>query len=171
MFATKRAERSARGTAAGEMASNMGFLDRFRVSSRTRLTNELASLVGGSEALAARLARHAAIATPNLKAGVQAIADRESTHLKQLKAILSARNVWPRPPERAAHDGVNNWERLGADLALLGTLAAGFHRAAAEWESIDAAVADQLAAIAVEDDHLESELRQLALRCDPQAVD
>ncbi len=165
------ARRSGFCATAGEMASSMGFFDRLRGSSKTRLLNELAKLVGSNEELAARLKRHASMATPNLKAGVQALADREAEHLKRLKTILSARDAWPRPPEPSAHDGNNNWERLGADLALLGALAAGYHRAIAQWEGVDTAVADELAAIAAEDDSLESELRKLALKCDPQALD
>jgi hypothetical protein len=156
------------------MASGMGFFDRLRasVSTETRLSNELAELAGRNEALAARLVRHAAATTySNIRAGVQALADEETVHLRRLKAILSARELWPRPPEPMAREGLNNWERLSADLELLSSLAAAFHRAAAEWESVDAAVADELAAIALEDDEHESELRRLALKCDPQAID
>ncbi len=156
------------------MASGMGFFDKLRasVSSETRLSNELAEQVGRNEDLAARLSRHAAMtAYPYIKTGVQALAAREAIHLKRLKAILSARNLWPRPPEPVARDGANNWERLSADLEHLGSLAAAFHRAAAEWESVDQNVADQLAAIALEDGENESELRKLALKCDPQAID
>jgi hypothetical protein len=156
------------------MASGMGFLDRFRasVSSETRLSNELAALVGKNEDLVARLERHSAMTTyPNIKSGVEALAGKEAGHLKRLRAILSARNLWPRPPEPAAREGANNWERLSADLELLESLAAAFHRAAAEWEGVDQEVADALAAIALEDDENESQLRRLALKCDPQAID
>ncbi len=156
------------------MASGMSFFDRLRtsVSSEARLSNELAEQAGKNEDLVGRLERHAAMtAYPNIRAGVQDLADKEAIHLKRLKAILSARDLWPRPPEPAAREGVNNWERLSADLELLSSLAAAFHRAAAEWESVDQKVADDLAALALEDDENESALRKLALKCDPQAFD
>jgi hypothetical protein len=153
------------------MASNMGFFDRLRGSSTTRLLNDLANLVGSNEELAARLARHGSMATANLKGGIEALAEQEAAHVKKLKVVLSSRNMWPRPPEPPARDGINNWERLGADLALLGALASGFHRASAQWEGVDPAVADELEAIAIADDDHESELRKLALKCDPQALD
>ncbi len=152
----------------------MGILSWLRssASAESRLLTELAELTGRKQGLVDRLTRHAAMCTyPNLKAGVESLAEKEAAHVKTLNAILSARNVWSRLPEPPVHDGANNWERFGGDLELLASLAATFQRAAALWEAVDQAVADALAKLAIEDDERESELRKLALKCDPQAFD
>ncbi|HYB91855.1 MAG TPA: hypothetical protein VEC38_12505 [Candidatus Binataceae bacterium] len=156
------------------MASGMGFFDKLRsaISPETRLVEELAEVAGRNEILVERLNRHATKCSyPNLKAGLQAIAARESAHAKMLRAVLTERNTWPKFPEQTGHEGANNWERLSGDLSILAAIASGLRRAAAIWEAVDPALADRLSELADEDDACESELRRLTLKCDPQALD
>jgi len=156
------------------MASGMGFFDKFRsaISPDARLVEDLADLAGRNEVLVERLKRHAANCKyPNIKAGLEALATRESGHAKTLRRILAERNTWPRLGEQTGRDGANNWERLNSDLAALAAIASGLRRAAVNWEPVDATLADRLAQLAAEDDSCESDLRQLALKCDPHALD
>jgi len=156
------------------MASGMGFFDKFRsaISPEARLVEELAEVAGCNEVLAERLKRHAANCIyPNIKAGLQALAAKESGHAKMLRTVLAERNTWPRFPDQSGRDGASNWERLNGDLAALAAIASGLRRAAVYWEPVDAALAARLAELAAEDDGCESDLRQLALKCDPQALD
>jgi len=155
------------------MASSMGLLDRFRaaLSPEPRLWNELTDIAGRNESLVARLTRHAARCPyGNLRSGVESLAETQAANLKQLRSILSEKNLWPRPPE-PARDGANNWERLSLDLELLIEITQQLHRAASEWEGIDPELGDKLAALAIADDARTSELRALALKFDPQALD
>src|SRR5271156_551595 len=103
----------------------MGILNFFRSSPSPRdaLLAELAVIAGNKESLIERLGRHAAMCSyPNIKAGLEQLAGRESIHLQALKAILSDHSMWPRPPEPTAHDGSSNWERLSGDLELAAEL-------------------------------------------------
>ncbi|MGH7948336.1 MAG: hypothetical protein ACREQF_03840 [Candidatus Binataceae bacterium] len=154
------------------MSAAMGFLEKLKqaFSADTHLLDELAVLAGKNEDLVARLTRHAdACPYANVKAGVEALAAKEAPHARTLARVLQQRGRWPRPP-RPRREGSNNWERLSADLEILGELDTGLHRAAAEWEGIDPELADQLLKLALEDDENEGELRKLALLCDPQAL-
>ena len=156
------------------MATGMGFFQRLRSSASTKagLLEELAVLTGNNQGLVERMRRHAAICPyQNIKAGVVALADKESRHVKALNAILSDHNVWAKSPELPLHDGSNNWARLSGDLALLGSLAADLRLASVKWESVDEKTSNQLRQIANEDDEHESELRKLAMKCDAMALD
>jgi len=163
------------GQAGGKkMASAMGFFGKLRsaISADARLVEDLADLAGRNEYLVERLTRHAAICIySGIKAGIEAIAAKESAHAKQLHTIVTERHTWPKFPERSGHEGANNWERLAGDLAALAAIAHGLRRAAVSWEAVDAALAGRLAELAAEDDACESELRRLTLKCDPQALD
>ncbi|HTR61898.1 MAG TPA: hypothetical protein VMH37_09360 [Candidatus Binataceae bacterium] len=155
------------------MASAMGFFDRFLASSPEKAAvADLAELAGRKEALIARLERHAGMCSyANLRAGLELLATNQAESFKTLRSILSDRDTWPRPPESEPHEGSNNWERLSSDLELLRTIAIGMQKAAGTWEGVDAGVAEKLLPIAVADGDAESELRALALKCDPQALD
>jgi len=156
------------------MASSMGLLDRFRsaLSPEARLWNELAEIAGRNEALIERLKRHAARCVyGNLRVGLEALAEGQAANLKQLRSLLSEKSLWPRPPQEDAHEGSNNWERLSGDLILLAAITQQAHRAASEWEGINPELARKLEAVASADDQQTSQLRILALRCDPQALD
>jgi hypothetical protein len=161
-------------TQVGEMATGMGFFQRFRssVSNKAGLLEQLTILAGNNQGLVERMRWHAAICNyPNIKAGVVALAEKEARHVKALNAILSDHNVWAKTPEIPLHDGSNNWARLSGDLAMLGSLAAELRLASVKWESVDEAISNQLRQLANEDDEYEIELRKLAMKCDAMALD
>lgn len=161
-------------TQRGKNVEEMGILDRLKAafSEGPRLIDELAELAGRSEALVARMRRHAEMCSyAGIAKGVRDLAEKEAVHEKTLRAILADRAMWPRPPETGPHEGTNNWERLSGDLALLLAFAQDLHRHALRWEGENPALAKQLFQIADEAAINEIELRRLALRCDPQALD
>jgi hypothetical protein len=161
-------------TARGNHVEEMGLLDRLKAvfSEGPRLIDELAELAGRSEALVARMRRHAEMcAYGTIAQGVREIADREAAHEKALRAILADRGLWPRPPAAEPHDGTNNWERLSGDLNALLAFAQELHRHALRWEGANPALAKQLFQIADEAAVDEMELRRLTAKCDPQALD
>jgi hypothetical protein len=154
------------------MASTMGFFERLMSSPDKNALAELAELAGRKEALIDRLVRHAAMCSyPAIRASLEKIAAHQTTSFEVLRSILADHETWPRPPEATPREGANNWERLSNDLTILHTLAAGIQKEVAVWQGVDSAVAEKLAPIALEDLDAESELRQLALKCDPQALD
>jgi rubrerythrin len=129
-------------------------------------------MAGQSEALVNRLRRHAERAMyPGIAQGVRAIAEKEAAHERALRAVLSERNLWPRPPEEVPHEGSNNWERLSNDLEILLLFARELHRHAMRWESENPALAETLKKIADEASDNEYELRRLVAKLDPQALD
>ena len=151
----------------------MGFLRRLfsPASARVDLLEELAALAGRNQGLVDRLMRHGVLASANIKAGVEALAEAEAAHVKVMNSILAENNVWAKMPESPLHDGENNWARLSGDLAILGALAADLRVTAMKWEAVDEGVADTLLELAIEDSDRESELRKLALKCDTLALD
>jgi len=154
------------------MASAMGFFDRFLPSSHKTALAQLAELAGRKEALIDRLARHAAMCSyPTIRTGLERIAAQQSEGFKVLRSLLAERQMWPRPPESTPHEGSNNWERLNHDLAMLGMVVGEIEKASRVWEGIDSATAEKLLAIAIGDGEAQSQLRALALKCDPQALD
>jgi len=106
-----------------------------------------------------------------MAADLKVLAEKEAAHFKTLRAILSDRETWPRPPQSEPREGASNWERLSSDLAILSALAAGLRLCAMHWETVDQDIADTLSTMATEDVDHESDLRQLTLKCDPQAFD
>ncbi len=155
------------------MATGMGFIQRLfsPASARVELLEELAVLAGRNRGLIDRLKRHAALTSPNIKTGVEALAEKEELHVKIIHSILADHNVWAKLPEAALHDGANNWARLSGDLEVIGELAAELRVEAMKWESVDEDVAGKLLQLAIEDDDRERELRKLALKCDALALD
>lgn len=155
------------------MATGMGFIQRLfsLVSARVQLLEELAVLAGRNRGLIDRLKRHAVLTSPNIKTGVEALAEKEELHVKIIHSILADHNVWAKLPEAALHDGANNWARLSGDLEVIGELAAELRIEAMKWESVDEDVAGKLLQLAIEDDDRERELRKLALKCDALALD
>ena len=154
------------------MASAMGFFDRFRPSSDKTALAQLAELAGRKEALIDRLARHAAMCPyGTIRTGLERIAAQQGEGFKVLRSLLAEHQMWPRPPESTPHEGSNNWERLNHDLEMLGTIVSGIQTASRVWEGIDSATAEKLLAIAMTDGAAQIQLRALALKCDPQALD
>ena len=156
------------------MATAMGLFDWLRpaASGEARDGAELAALAGRVEALEDRMRRHAAMCRyPQMKAAVEQLAAQQGEHLKTLKGILADRNAWAHPPTPVAHEGENDWARLSNDLTELATLVVDAQRAGIKLEGTDEATAQTLLAIAEQDSHYEAELRKIALKCDPQAID
>ncbi len=154
------------------MASAMGLFDRFLSSPEKRALAELAALAGRKETLIDRLRRHASMCPyPTIKSGIDRIAEGQAESFKILRNILTDRDLWPRPPEATPREGSNNWERLTSDLEVLRVIAVGMQKEAGVWEGIDLSISQQIAQIAVADSEAEEELRALALKCDPQALD
>ncbi len=133
---------------------------------------KLADIAGRCEALVARLKRHAGLcAYPGIAQGVREVAGKEAGHESALRSILAGEGRWPRPPESAAREGSSNWERLNGDLAMLLALMNELRRHALSWGNADPALAERLTKIADEAGESEADLRQLAAKCDPQAID
>ena len=155
------------------MASAMGFFDKFLASSPEKAAiADLAELAGRKEALIARLERHAGKCSYiNIRTGLERLAINQAESFRTLRSILSDHDTWPRPPEAEPHEGSNNWERLSSDLELLRTIAIGMQKAVGTWEAVDSGIAEKLMPVATSDGEAESELRSLALKCDPQALD
>ena len=150
----------------------MGFFDRFLPSSDKTALAQLAELAGRKAAGIDRLVRHAARCPyGTIRTGLERIAEQQRDGFKVLRSLLAERQMWPRPPESTPHEGSNNWERLNHDLAMLGTVVCGIQRASGVWEGIDSATAEKLLAIAITDGEAQIQLRALALKCDPQALD
>ncbi|HZO82572.1 MAG TPA: hypothetical protein VFB33_12840 [Candidatus Binataceae bacterium] len=152
----------------------MGILDRIRsaLSPEEKLLGELAELAGRHRELAERLARDAALCGyPAMADALRAIAEQELRHARALDLMLGERHAWAKPARRPGAAGSNNWQRLSADLALLLELLGDMNQLVFRWERVDPAFAARLRAIELEDDRNLGGLRELVLRCDPQALD
>jgi len=118
------------------------------------------------------LKRHGATcAYSNIRAGLERLAEAEAAQALVLREVLLERGAWPRLPEAVAHDGSSNWERLSGDLALQVALHRELNMEIAEWDGVEPAVADRLREFASEEDSNIAGLRDLTLKCDPQALD
>lgn len=152
----------------------MGILEKLRsaLSERDRLMRRLAEIAGRCEVLVMRLRRHADLCVyPAIANGVRAVAAAEARHERALRSILGERGLWPRPPEDKPGEGANNWERLSVDTEMLLALSQALARQALQCESFDPDLAQRLREIGSEAAESESQLRALALKCDPQALD
>jgi hypothetical protein len=152
----------------------MGIFQWFRssLSPREALLAELADIAGRKQSLIDRLKRHAGRCDyPNIKAGLAQLAAKEAVHVKALNAILADNGMWSRIPESPTHEGSSNWERLSGDLELLAELSRMINQQAVRWEPVDTELARRFAAMYPEDYDNTSALRDLALKCDPQAFD
>jgi hypothetical protein len=152
----------------------MGILQKIwrRSSAEEELVSELAEIAGRHQQLADQLTRHAQLCKyPNIASGLASLAESASDHAHALSAMLRERKAWSRLPQLSDSEGSNNWERVHADLAMLLDLTRGMNRQALRWEAIDADFASLLRTIAMRDDRDLGQLRDLALKCDPQALD
>ncbi len=137
-----------------------------------RLLAELADIAGRHQELADRLAHHAELcAYTNIASGLVALAARQAEHARTLDALLRKRHAWSKLPHPMGAEGSSNWARVSGDLALMLELSREVNQQALHWEEIDPAFAARLRTIALEDDRSLGELRELALKCDPQALD
>lgn len=142
------------------------------LSGEARRLTRLARIAGASERLAQNLKRHADLCdAPNIKAGLEALAIAETRDADALRDLLVPRLVWPARSETTQHDGANNWLRISGDLTAELEMVRALNSAIAEWEGADREIAERLRAIAAPKETTLGRLRDLALRCDPQALD
>ncbi|MGD0075528.1 MAG: hypothetical protein ABSD31_14480 [Candidatus Binataceae bacterium] len=152
----------------------MGILETMGISGSPiePLLEALSDLAGKNQALAERMNRHAERCVyAATKSAMERLAAKERAHAEALCAILAEYQRSAASAELPARDGTSNWERLTGDLALLSELGIELGRQAIHWESLDSDIARRIQAIADEDHHVMGELRKLALRADPQALD
>jgi hypothetical protein len=152
----------------------MTILDRLRpsFSARARLLDQLAVSAGKFEMLAADLKRHAEKCSyPNIKTGLERLAEVETAQALVLREMMLEHEASPRPADIPAHDGANNWERLSSALALQTALHRDLNLEIAEWDAIAPQLAERLRRFADEEENNIAKLRDLTLRCDPQALD
>ena len=152
----------------------MGILQRIWTASQPqeRLLTELADIANRHQELAVRLARHADLCVyPNIAGGLSTLAMSEAEHARTLDTLLSERHAGSKLARQTGPDGSSNWQRVSGDLALMLKLAREMNEQALHWEEIEPPFAARLLSIALEDDRNIDELRKLALKCDPQAID
>jgi hypothetical protein len=141
------------------------------LSPRRRLLNQLAAVAAQAETLAANLVRHARLCDfPTLKAGLEKLAGAETAQTNALRELLLENRFWPRLPARRFREGSSNWERLHQDLALQVEILRALQSQVPEWTGIDPRIAEHLYNLAVEEDRQIGRLRDLTLKCDPQAL-
>lgn len=152
----------------------MGIIEKIHAAlwPRTRLLPELAAIAGHYEALAVNLKRHAdECAYPNIKAGLARLAALEETQANKLRELLRERGASARLPDIPIHDGSSNWERLKRDLELQVRLVRDLNLQIPEWASFDEELSAHLREFAAQEHRNIGELRDLTLKCDPQALD
>jgi bacterioferritin (cytochrome b1) len=145
---------------------------RLLLSPRSRLLNRLAETAADAETLAANLTRHTEMCSfPTLRAGLEELAAAETARADAMRQLLLQYSLRPRPPIKPSHEGSNNWERLQNDLALQVKILRALQSQLSEWTPIDPQIAERLRESATEEDRHIGQLRDLTLRCDPQALD
>ena len=152
----------------------MGILEKIglSVSSEDRLLDELTDLAGRNQTLVDRLRRHTEICPyPSMKQALQRLAAKEASHVNALNAILTPHGRWASLRELPSRNGANSWERITGDLELLSRLSVELGRNAMHWEAVNPEIAERLRTLVDEDAAVLDELRKLALKSDPQALD
>jgi hypothetical protein len=139
---------------------------------KARRLTRLAQIGGESERIAGSLRRHAArCAAPRIKEGLETLAAAETADADIMRQLILARGASPARPLRQFGEGANNWARLGADLAAEVELVRALNGAIAEWEGADRGLAERLRSLLTAKEDRLSMLRDLTLKCDPQALD
>ncbi len=152
----------------------MGIVQRIRLllSPRSRLLNRFAEIAADAETLAANLTRHTEMCSYlTIKAGLEQLAAAETAQANAMRRLLLQNGLWPKLPGRRAHEGSSNWERLQNDLAREVKILRALQSQLAEWTSVDPQIAERLRNFAAKEDRQIGQLRDLTLRCDPQALD
>jgi hypothetical protein len=142
------------------------------ISPRARRLARLAQIGGDSERLARSLSQHAArCKPPRIKEGLETLAAAEAANANALRDLILARGAWPLRSLAPVADGSSNWARLNADLAASVELVRALDAAVAEWEGADQSLAERLRELAAARENRIALLRDLATKCDPQALD
>jgi hypothetical protein len=145
---------------------------RSLLSPQRRLLKRLAETAGEAELLAANLTRHTEMCSyPTLRAGLGEVAAAETTQADEIRQLLLQHGIWPKLAVRPPHDGSSNWERLRNDLALQVKILRALHSQLSEWTGIDPQIAERLRESATAQESRIGQLRDLTLKCDPQALD
>jgi hypothetical protein len=139
---------------------------------RKRLLNKLAETAADAELLAANLTRHKEMCTyPTLRAGLRELAAAETAQANAMRELLFHNGVSPKLPGQPPHEGSCNWERLRNDLAIQVKILRALHAQLPQWTGVDSQICEQLREIANNEDRYIDKLRDLTLKCDPQALD
>ena len=134
--------------------------------------NRLAETAADAETLAANLTRHTEMCSyPTLRAGLEELAVVETARANAMRHLLLQYGVLPKFPNKPSHEGSSNWERLQNDLALQIKILRALQSQLSEWTPIDPQLAERLRESASEEDRHIGQLRDLTLKCDPQALD
>jgi hypothetical protein len=152
----------------------MSLLDLFRPPRPPRASaiDRLAECTGRYAALAASLARHSTMCDlPTIAAELARLAAAEANQAETLRRMLRDRGAWPAPATPPVREGASNWARLSADLALQIELFSELSQSIVEVERADPELAAALRNFAAEEDRNLGVLRDLTLKCDPQALD
>jgi bacterioferritin (cytochrome b1) len=145
---------------------------RLLLSPRSRLLNRLAETTADAETLAADLTRHTEMCSyPTLRAGLKDLAAAETAQADMMRRLLLQNGGCPKIPNKPSHEGSSNWERLQKDLALQIKILRALQSQLAEWVPVDLPMAERLRQSLIEADRHIEQLRDLTLKCDPQALD
>ena len=109
--------------------------------------------------------------SPTIRAGLAELAAAETAKANEVRQLLLQNGVWPKLAQPPAHEGSSNWERLQSDLALQIKILRSLNSQFSEWIAIDSETAERLRKFATDEDRCVEQLRDLTLRCDPQAFD
>jgi hypothetical protein len=146
-------------------------LIRAMLSPRLRLLRRLAEIAGDAELLAENLTRHTSMCNyANLRTGLEEVAAAETAQAIAIRQLLLENGTRPQVAAQPPHDGSSNWERLRNDLALQIKILRALQFQLSEWTSIDSLMAERLRESAREQDRYIGQLRDLTLKCDPQAL-
>jgi hypothetical protein len=142
------------------------------LSLRKRMLNRLADVAADFETLASSLSRHAEMCSyPNIRTSLAELAEAENAQANAIRELLLQNGIRPKTPRRPAHEGSNNWERVRNDLVLQTKILRSLHSQFLGWSPVDQQIAERLRQCALEEEQRIEQLRDLTLRCDPQALD
>lgn len=144
-----------------------------RITGRAGISESLARLAGENQRLADNLKRHAELGAdaPALRDGLARVTELERADTQVLRDLAVADGVRPLAPRGADPQGANHWERLSADLVAQVELVRGLNDLAARSERSRPELAKRLRALVADKEKASGILRDLALKCDPQAFD
>jgi len=151
----------------------MGIFEKIGIgSSSEHLLEGLSDIAGKYQAVAERMSRHAEQCNyPAMKIALERLAAKEAEHAKALADFLAQHHRWARLVELQTREGSNNWERITGDFTILAEASGELGHQATHWNVHDPDIGERFQAIVGEDTAIVAELRKLALRADPQALD
>jgi len=142
------------------------------LSPRSQLLERLAETAADAEILAANLSRHTALCHyVTLRSGLAELTIAETAQANSIRQLLLEHGIGPKVALVPSHDGSSNWERLRNDLALQVKIHRALQAQFSEWSAIDPQIAGRLRESAIAQDRRIEQLRDLTLKCDPQALD